>query len=39
MTAHSALVELLLDGEDDVETKFSMLKCAMIEDGTYFAKG
>ena len=34
--ACSALVESLIDDEDDVETEFSMLKCSMIEDGTYF---
>ena len=35
--AYSSLVESLLDDEDDVESEFSMLKCAMIEDGTYYA--
>ena len=35
--AYSALVDSLIDDEDDVEAEFSMLKCAMIEDGTYYA--
>ena len=33
---YSALVEALIDEEDDVEAEFSMLKCSMIEAGTYF---
>ena len=33
---YSALVESLLDDEDDVEAEFSMLKCSMIEDGMYY---
>ena len=36
--AYSALVESLLDDEDNIESEFSMLKCAMIEDGTYIAQ-
>ena len=36
--ACSALVESLLDDEDDVESEFSLLKCSMVEDGTYYAK-
>ena len=35
---YAALVESLIDDEDDVEAEFSMYKCAMIEDGTYYAK-
>ena len=31
------LVESLLDDEDEFEFEFSMLKCQMIEDGTYYA--
>ena len=34
----SALVESLLDDENGVESKFLMLKCSMIEDGTYYEK-
>ena len=34
---YAALVDSLLDDEDDVESEFSMLKCQMIEDGTYYA--
>ena len=33
---YAALVESMLGDEDDVETEFSMLKCQMIEDGTYY---
>ena len=29
-------VQSLIDDVDDVEAEFSMLKCSMIEDGTYF---
>ena len=36
--AYSALVESLIDEEDDMESEFSMMKCAMIKDGTYYAK-
>ena len=36
--AYSALVQSHIDDEYDVEAEFSMLKCSMIEDGTYFAK-
>ena len=36
--AYSALVESLIDDEDDVEAEFSMLKCSMIEEETYYAK-
>jgi hypothetical protein len=32
--AYSALVESFLDEEDDVESEFSMYKCAMIRAGT-----
>ena len=35
---YAALVESLIDEEDDVEAEFSMYKCAMIKDGTYYAK-
>ena len=35
---YAALVESLVDEEDDVEAEFSMYKCQMIKDGTYFAK-
>ena len=35
--AYSALVESLIDDEDNIESEFSMLKCVMIEDGTYYA--
>jgi hypothetical protein len=35
---YSALVESLIDDEDDVEAEFSMYKCQMIKDGTYYAK-
>ena len=35
---YTALVDSLLDEEDDVEPEFSMLKCQMIEDGTYYSK-
>ena len=35
---YAALVESLIDDEDDVEAEFSMYKCAMIEAGTYYAK-
>jgi hypothetical protein len=34
--AYSALVESLIDEEDDMEAEFSMYKCAMIEAGTYY---
>ena len=34
--AYSALVQSLIDDEDGVDAEFSMLKCQMIEDGTYF---
>ena len=34
---YAKLVESLLDDEDGVEAEFSMLKCQMIEDGTYYA--
>ena len=33
---YSALVQSLIDDEDDVEAVFSMLKCSMIEAGTYY---
>ena len=36
--AYSALVESLIDEEDDIEAEFSMYKCQMIKDGTYYAK-
>ena len=37
-SAYAALlVKSLIDDEDDVEAEFLMLKCSMIEDGTYFA--
>ena len=36
--AYSALVESLIDEKDDVESEFSMYKCAMIKAGTYYAK-
>ena len=36
---YAALVESLLDDEDGVESKFSMLKCQMVEDGTYYGYG
>ena len=32
----SAMVESLLDDEDDVESEFSAYKTRMIEDGTYY---
>ena len=32
----TALVNSLLDDADDVEAEFSMLKCSMIEDRTYY---
>ena len=32
------MVDSLLDEDDDIESEFSMLKCATIEDGTYYAK-
>ena len=35
---YAALVESLVDEEDDVEAEFSMYKCQMIRDGTYYAK-
>ena len=35
---YAALVESLIDEEDDVESEFSMYKCQMIKDGTYYAK-
>ena len=35
---YAALVESLVDEEDDVEAEFSMYKCQMIKDGTYYAK-
>ena len=35
---YSALVESVIDDEDDVEAEFSMLKCSMIEDETYHEK-
>ena len=35
--AYSALVESLIDEEDDVEAEFSMYKCAMIKAGTYYS--
>ena len=35
---YNALVESLIDEEDDMESEFSMYKCAMIKDGTYYAK-
>ena len=35
---YAALVESLIDDEDDVEAEFSMYKCTMIEAGTYYAK-
>ena len=34
---YSALVESLIDEEDDVEAEFSMYKCAMIKAGTYYS--
>ena len=36
--AYAALVDSLIDDEDDVESEFSPYKCAMIRDGTYYAK-
>ena len=35
---YAALVQSLIDDEDDVEAEFSMYKCAMIKEGTYYAK-
>ena len=35
---YAALVESLIDDEDDMEAEFSMYKCAMIKDGTYYSK-
>ena len=35
---YSAMVESFIDEEDDVEAEFSMLKCSMIEAGTYYSK-
>ena len=35
---YAALVESLLDDEDGVEAEFSMYKCAMMKNGTYFSK-
>ena len=35
---YAALVESLFDEEDGMESKFSMMKTRMIEDGTYYAK-
>ena len=35
---YTALVDSLLDEEDDVEPEFSMYKCQMIKDGTYYSK-
>ena len=35
---YTALVDSLLDEEDDVEAEFSMYKCQMIKDGTYYSK-
>ena len=35
---YAALVESLMDDEDDMEPEFSMYKCAMIKDGTYYSK-
>jgi hypothetical protein len=35
---YSALVESLVDEEDDVEAEFSMYKTQMIKDGTYYSK-
>ena len=34
--AYSALVESLIDEEDDMESEFSMYNCAMIKAGTYY---
>ena len=34
----SALVESLVDEEDDVEAEFSMYKSQMIKDGAYYSK-
>ena len=36
--AFGALVESLLDDEGDVEAEFSMCKCAMMKNGTYFSE-
>jgi len=35
---YSALVESLVDEEDDVEAEFSMYKTQMIKDGAYYSK-
>ena len=35
---HAAMVESLVDEEDDVEAEFSMMKTQMIANGTYYAK-
>ena len=36
--AYAAMIESLIDEEDDVEAEFSMMETHMIANGTYYAK-